>query len=444
MTLVSKPLWSEGMLIRPQHFQQYDRWIEHVVEGRSTALAAFAWGLRKLTLGAELLPLGRIAVQSVAAVMPDGTVIDTTGGIAIEARTVPPNTKNTLVKLAIALRPLDGAEIGDGGRSRRYEAAEQAVRDATAPDRASVSLRVGRLSARLLLEGEAEDDLVTLPIARIREVDATGAVLLDENYIPPCLDFQASQRLVRIVSEIRSLLRSRAEALAGQSAAGPAAAESGGLVDLVVLSIVNGQEAVFDHFAATPGLHPEQVYRAALALAGQLSTFSVSRRRSADFPAYDHLDLDASFAAVLDQLRQLLAVVIERNAIALPLQDRGYGIRLSTISDRTLFQDARFVLIALASVPTETLRSQLPISMKVGSVEQIRDLVNLQLPGIPLTALPVAPRELPFLQGGVYFELDQSVELWRNLTRSAAFALHVSGDYPDLRLEFWAIRGKRA
>lgn len=444
MTLVSKPLWSEGMLIRPQHFQQYDRWIEHVVEGRAAALAAFGWGLRKLVLGAETLPLGRIAVQELSAVMPDGSVLDTAGGITIEPRAVPPNTKNALVKVAVALRPLDGAEIGDAGRSRRYQAAEQTVRDASAPERASVSLKVARISPRLLMEGEAEDDLVTLPIARIKEIDATGGVILDEDYIPPCLDFQASQRLVRIVGEIRSLLRSRGEALAGQAAAGPAAAESGGLVDLIVLSIVNGQEAVFDHFAATPGLHPEHVYRAALALAGQLSTFSVTRRRAADFPAYDHLDLNLSFGMVLDQLRQLLAVVIERNAIALPLQERGYGIRLSTISDRTLFQDARFVLIALASMPTETLRSQLPISMKIGSVEQIRDLVNLQLPGIPLRALPVAPRELPFMQGGVYLELDQSVELWRNLTRSAAFALHVSGEYPDLHLEFWAIRGKRA
>lgn len=47
------------------------------------------------------------------------------------------------------------------------------------------------------------------------------------------------------------------------------------------------------------------------------------------------------------------------------------------------------------------------------------------------------------MQGAVYFELDRTGELWRGLVRSAAFAFHVSGDYPDLHLEFWAIRGKR-
>jgi type VI secretion system protein ImpJ len=444
MTLVSKPLWSQGMLIRPQHFQQYDRWIEHVLEGRSAGMTAFGWGLRSLTLASELLPLGRIGIAGIRAVMPDGTVLDETSHAAFEARSVPPNLKNVLVKVALAVRALDGAEIGAEGRRRRYDEVEQPMRDTTAPERGSVALRVARLSPRLLIEGEPEDDVITMPVARIREVDAAGAILLDENYVPPCLNFHASPRLLRIVNEVRALLRSRAEALAGNSDPAQATAESGGLVDLLILSIVNGQEAIFDHFAATPGLHPETVYRASLALAGQLSTFTSARRRSGDFPAYQHLDLDAAFAPVLDQLRQLLATLVERNAVALPLQDRGYGIRLSTIADRTLFQDGRFVLIATASMPTESLRSQLPIAMKVGSVEQIRDLVNLQLPGIPLRALPVAPRELPFLQGGVYFELDQSVELWRNLTRSAAVALHVSGDYADLHLEFWAIRGKKA
>ncbi|MGC5779943.1 type VI secretion system baseplate subunit TssK [Methylobacterium sp. NFXW15] len=437
MTVVSKPLWSEGMLVRPQHFQQYDRWIESLVEGRVGGLSAFGWGVRRLVLASELLPLGRFALRSVSAVMPDGTVIETETGLVIEPRAIAPQARNVLVKLAVGLRAL-GGETGN-----RYQPVEQMARDVTAPERQPVSLMVGQLAVRLLLDGEAEDGTVTLPIARIAEVDAAGAVILDESYIPPCLDAHASPRLMSIVEEIRALLRSRAETLAGQAETGVASTESARLVDLIALTVINGQEAVFDHFATTPGLHPEPIYRAALALAGQLSTFHESRRREDDFPAYRHLALDGAFRPVLDRLRQWLTVVVSRTAVALPLEDRGYGVRTAAISDRTLFQDARFVLIAMASMPAETVRSQLPVSLKIGSVDVIRDLVNLQLPGLPLRALPAAPRELPFMQGAVYFELDRTGELWRGLVRSAAFAFHVSGDYPDLHLEFWAIRGKR-
>ena len=78
--------------------------------------------------------------------------------------------------------------------------------------------------------------------------------------------------------------------------------------------------------------------------------------------------------------------------------------------------------------------------MKIGAVEKIQDLVNLQLPGIALRPLPVAPRQLPFHAGFVYFELDRSSEHWRELQDSGGFALHVSRGFPGLKMEFWAIR----
>ena len=108
MTLVSKPLWSEGMLVRPQHLQQYDRWIEHVIEGRAGALTLFGWGLRRLTLATELLPLGTFAVHAIGAVLPDGTVIDSESGLVIEPRTVPHDLRHAFVKLGVGVRTPTG------------------------------------------------------------------------------------------------------------------------------------------------------------------------------------------------------------------------------------------------------------------------------------------------------------------------------------------------
>jgi type VI secretion system protein ImpJ len=444
MSLTSKPVWSEGLLLRPQHFQQYDRYLAHSLEGRVAGLRANCWGVRNMALQTGAFGLGQVGLAALTAVLPDGTVLEMPDHQALPpARVVPPNAKNILLKISAALQFGDGPVLSSEGSRRRLSLAEQFVHDNTAPDKPTVMLKVGAVQTALLFEGEPEDDLVTMPIARIREVDATGKVLLDTSYIPPCLDAHASPRLLQLMSEVRALLRSRAEALASRGDPGRAGTESASLLDLLVLTVANGQEAVFDHLASLPGVHPEEVFAAMVRLAGELSTFTQARRRAADFPAYRHLDLDAALAPIVEQLRQQLAVVIERNAIQLPLQERGYGIRTSTISDRTLFQDSQFVMVASAAIPSETLRGQLPVAMKIGSIEQIRDLVNLQLPGVPMRALPVAPRDLPFLQNACYFELDQSVELWRNLLRSAAFAFHVSGEFPELRLEFWAIRGKR-
>jgi type VI secretion system protein ImpJ len=101
-----------------------------------------------------------------------------------------------------------------------------------------------------------------------------------------------------------------------------------------------------------------------------------------------------------------------------------------------------FVLAVNAQIPSEALRLRFPAQVKIGPAERIRDLVNLQLPGVAVKAMPVAPRQIPYHAGFSYFELEtRGSELWRQLERSAGLAMHVSGDFPGLELEFWAIRG---
>jgi type VI secretion system protein ImpJ len=91
-------------------------------------------------------------------------------------------------------------------------------------------------------------------------------------------------------------------------------------------------------------------------------------------------------------------------------------------------------------MPAEQLRSRFPAQSKLGPSEKLRDLVNLQLPGVVLRSLPTAPRQLPFHAGFHYFELDRGGELWKQLEKSGSLALHVAGDFPALELELWAIR----
>ena len=141
-------------------------------------------------------------------------------------------------------------------------------------------------------------------------------------------------------------------------------------------------------------------------------------------------------------LRLLLAHAIDRSAIQIPLQDKGYGVRVAVVADKALFTNAAFVLAANAQLPAETLRSRVPKQVKIGPVEKMKDLVNLALPGVGLHPLPVVPRQIPFHAGFSYFELDKHGEMWAALSRSAGVGLHIPADYfPGIELELWAIRG---
>jgi type VI secretion system protein ImpJ len=122
------------------------------------------------------------------------------------------------------------------------------------------------------------------------------------------------------------------------------------------------------------------------------------------------------------------------------LQERKFGIRVGPIVDRSLLVNTTWVLAVKAQMPAEALRRGFPNLVKIGPVEQIRELINVALPGIAVRALPVAPRQLPYYAGTSYFELDRTSQYWAALTRSGGIAIHVTGEVPGLELECWAIR----
>src|ERR1700752_4537602 len=139
-------------------------------------------------------------------------------------------------------------------------------------------------------------------------------------------------------------------------------------------------------------------------------------------------------------LRASLSFVLEQSAIPIPIESKKFGISVAVVNDRGLYSNAVFILAARADMPSEELRRRFPAQLKIGPVEKIRDLVNLQLPGVPVHPVPVAPRQIPYHAGFVYFELDQASELWGQLNGSGGVALHVAGEFPGLTLELWAVR----
>jgi type VI secretion system protein ImpJ len=142
---------------------------------------------------------------------------------------------------------------------------------------------------------------------------------------------------------------------------------------------------------------------------------------------------------VIVALRESLSVVRSR---ACRHPARGQEVRDQRgHRDRSVaYSTAVFICGARRPAVRRTAR-RFPAQLKIGPVEKIRDLVTLQLPGVPVVPVPVAPRQIPYHAGYAYFELDQISELWDQLKNSGGVALHIAGEFPGLALEFWAIRG---
>lgn len=442
MTWSNRVVWLEGMFLRVQHFQQQDRWVEGLVRDRTNSLRPHAWGLVDGAINRNLLGTGQFALANASGVFEDGTPFALPGvtdqPVPLD---VPESTRNAVVYLALPIGQAGSVEIAaDGATEGRYQQRGFEAFDTHSSSPQPAEVQIGRLRLRYMLETENRAGYHCIGLARIVEVAADRRVTLDDQWIVPCLVSSAAPPLGGLLAELNGMLNQRGEALAARIVA-PGARGVGDFSDFLLLQAVNRAQKLLAHWASDGNVHPVDLYAALVQLAGELATFTEASRRPSEYPPYRHADLQRSFAPVVADLRRSLSAVIEQNAVQIPLQLRAYGIRVGPIVDRSILRSSTFVLTVQADVPTENLRRLFPSQVKIGAVEHIRELVNVALPGIAVRALPVAPRQLPYYAGATYFELDRNSTHWKELHTSGGFALHVSGDFPNLNIELWAIRG---
>lgn len=432
------------MFLRVQHFQQADRWAESIVARTARALVPHGWGVATLSINQPLLGNGRFGLTEVGGLMADGTPFDAPGLVELPVPLeLAEGEKNKIVYLTLPTFQSGNAEIGKAEaetRSLRYTLASEDVADTNFGSAIAVPVDVARLRLQFKLEGEDLAGLERIPVARIIEVRQDRSIVLDDRFIPSSLNCAASGVLESMAGEILGIVGHRAEAIADRMG-DPSIRGTAEISDFQFLQVLNRYDAILRHrHQNLSSLHPEALYTLLIQIAGEISTFTKERRRADTFPGYRHADLQGSFEPVMADLRRSLSAVLERSAIEIPLEARRHGIRVGIVADGGLLGSANFVLAARAETPQEQLRSQLPRQIKVGPVEEIADLVNIALPGIGATPMPVAPRQLPYRPGTTYFELDRGDKLWKKLTTTGGIAVHVSGDFPALELELWAIK----
>ncbi len=439
----SRVVWSEGMFLRPQHFQQAQRFQEFAQHQLLLSAQGHFWGFHSLVLDAASLAIGKVAIASATGVMPDGTVfsfpqVNEPPSVVTISETV--KAKRIMLCLPMFRTGSEEVSFDDDGRSlARYK-----VLDEDAPDQNSVGgdpapIQTAHLRLRLLAEDEVPEGWMTVGVCLVSERRNDLSVSLDDKHIPPIVVAHESNVLSGFLRELAGLLHHRGEALAARLSA-PGRGGVSEVADFLMLQLVNRYEPLIVHLSKLRTLHPERLYADLLALAGDITTFTRDTRRPGDYPAYNHDDLASCFTPMMADLRRSLSMVLEQNAFQIELLERAYGVRVAVIANPDLIKTATFVLAVAADLPGETVRKQFPSQVKIGPVEKIRDLVNLHLPGVGLRPLPVAPRQIPYHAGNNYFELDTSSEFWRGLERSGGLAMHIAGDFPGLKLEFWAIR----
>lgn len=446
MSWNNKVVWSEGLFLQPQLFQQQERYLEQFAHRRTAPLSPFFWGFNHFRIDTDSLSLGKLVLASASGVFADGTPFDAPGQNPPPAPlTLLPEHLEQVIYLAVPIRMPNSEETNfedAPGSLARFSVFDTELRDANSMGQGPRPVQLARLRLRLVPQKELTDGWIGLPIAKMTALRSDGSATLDTHLIPPVTSYGASDLLTQWLVQIHGTARLRADALAVRLAGSDGkAAEAAEVTDYLLLQIVNRYEPLLDHLLKVQETSPEQAYTLLRSMAGELATYVRTRtRRPMVHPDYKHLTPYLSFFELIKDVQALLNDILIRSAQSIPLEVRAHGMRVASVNPSALAEFSSLVLAVAANMPVDQIATQFPAQGKVGPSDRLPEQVRLHLPGIPLTALPVPPRQIPFNIGYVYFLIEPRGPLWDHMAQHGGIGLHIAAEFPGLRLELWGVR----
>lgn len=448
MSLPHRVLWKEGLFIRPQHFQQESRFLTSQLK-QVIDISAYNLGFEEVVFDQQQLAYGKFALARCRGVMPDRTLFDLPltdklpSPISINSNLIGETIYLSLPIVADGESEINYLADNSDFVNSRSEIIFTEVKDTHSENGNYTQIEL--LKNQYFLKSSLDDlsNYISLPIAKIKDISLDHQVILDDDFYPMSLHINAMPIFVKKLSELSDLISLRAQNIVNRIGR-PEQSGVADVNDFLMLLTLNRVLPLVKSIVKLGKSHPLSVYELLASLRSELATFVLKERFSEAFYDYLHDNPASSLNLLFSDIKSYLSVVSNAKVVPLPVVAHQYGIYTSQVNDSSLFSSAEFIIAIKAHMQPDLLKNQFVQQTKISSIEQINQLVHLQLPGVPVHALPVAPRYLPYHSGFMYFQLDKTSSFWENLVSSSGFGFHITGNYPGLEIEFWAIRGDLA
>jgi len=435
--------WREGLFIRPQHFQQEGNSLDGEMRLRTLMSGPNQWGLFGLDIDDQFLSMGKVSISSVSGIMPDGTLFDSKDFVQRLTIDIDIDDSGKALYLALPLAYENKDNIYFEEQEplpTRYVAkVHKDVPNTNTGEESLADITFAHLNFSLQKEGSSLEGYSAIQIARIGSISATKIVSIDESFIPTYLHLNASEQWMTRLQDLLGMLRYRAEKIAEKLSGGNL--QSTELGDYLILQLLNRSENRLHYFLTQDYHHLGDLHAELSSIAGELAVFLRKEKRLASPLTYRHETQNTSLDEVFGELKNLLSQVLESKSIQIPLQAHKYGVHIASTSDKNLFVLSTLILTVSSNIDGERLKKLLLDNLKLGTIEEISNLVNHHLPGFKIEPLTSAPREIPFRVDQRYFKIHLTGEDKKKLLRSSGMALH----YPEtenMQIEFalWSIK----
>jgi type VI secretion system protein ImpJ len=442
-----KPLWHEGVVLTPQHFQQQELWSQFNSRHLSSLALAEPWGVIDVQVDEEMLNVGRLKLTQLKLRFSDGSIVDTSISDVLPAardiaRDLPAEQQSALVIAALPLMNAEGSNCRYDeeklARPRRY--LREFVRVPDFFGDGIEEIAVQRQAVHLLFDIESQADSIGCPIFRLVR-NARGQLEIDHNFIPPCLRLSAHPHHLERIARLADILLAKSTALSARRRERVDQIAEFGVADVSLFWLLH---CINTHWPELSFLHrysdqsPEKLYALLARLAGALMTFSTASNLS-ELPAYEHERQQQVFGKLETLIRELLDAIIPSRVIPIGLAQKNATSWNARFNDERLLAGADYYLSVQAAVPAFQLVEQIPKLCKIGSPDDIEHIVNAALAGIPLRAVQRVPAAIPVRLENQYFALDASDPAHARMLAARACQIYLPASLPDASLELFAV-----
>ena len=445
MSIPSKVLWGEGLFLRPQHFQQQDRYHEARLQQTAHALHPYLWGVRKIEWDIDALKTDRLRLQSLSVMFHDGEIVDAPGSdpipVAIDLSTLPASLQELTFHAALpALSPAGGnSASGLQQTGARYRETARETADLYT-QAAGTEVSYLKKSVRLVSDQEPLGAFDCIPVIRLRRT-VTGGFEADPQFIPPALSLASAPALKALLDRLMDALQAKVMSLQGhmrEPSRNVIEFRSGDVSSFWLLHTVSTSAAALMHYVRNPELHPERLFEALLALAGAMMTYS-KQYSLIHLPAYRHDDLAQCFSGLDLIIRDLLDTVISSKYFSIALSEDKPSYHLGKLDSGKIDQRTTLYLAVSASLPALELVEIVPLRIKVGAPDDVEKCVLSAMPGVKITHAPQVPAAIPVQPDTYYFALEGKGMLYEQMLKAQSISIYAPAGIRDLRLGLIAV-----
>src|SRR5580658_2331515 len=445
-----KPIWTEGLFLSQHHFQAQDLYHELLVRDRIAAIRRFDWGIQELEVDDRLLLAGQFRLRRLEAIWPDGIVVRCGGpsdSPAPEARSFEAlfGPERTYLDVHVGVPDESGsaanvAAPGESTALRRFSRGPRSVADFNTGG-AIQDVEVATPNLRIFFGTEQREKMSSLPVAQLVR-QAGGRVIVRDNFVPPVLRISAAPFLANGLQRVLGAMTSLQSELAAKRKQRNVASVEFHHTDATqfwLLHTLNGAIPALSHLLDTQRAHPEEVYLALTALAGQLCTFAPDTD-PANLPRFNYNELGEVFETLFALTISLLKVAIVPGYAEIALERRPDGSFVGRIPEPRLLNHEFFVAVK-SNQPEAVMRERVPGLLKIAAWDQIQEAlrgagygVRCEVDFQPSSSLPVKP-------GVCFFRLIRQGSYWEGVAKTRTLCLYIPREagWGDLLLSVYAL-----